>query len=121
VRERELRCACANSGVNQLHLLGFIDGQTTVAPQSVAVHRLVSLLRQIKPQVVISFGPDGIYGHYDHLAVHRWVTAAIQLAAQAKPWPETGRPHQVAKFYHRTTPAAQIEYIKNHWAHLCTH
>ncbi len=111
-RERELRRACASYGLKNLHLLGFMDGQTTVAPQSVAVHRLVSLLRQIKPQVVISFGPDGVYGHYDHLAVHRWATAAIQLAAQAEQWPQAGPPHQVAKFYHRATPLKQIEQME---------
>lgn len=61
-REQELRRACASYGIHQLHLLGFMDGQTTVAPQSLAVFRIVKLLRQHQPQVVISFGPDGITG-----------------------------------------------------------
>jgi LmbE family N-acetylglucosaminyl deacetylase len=112
VREQELRCACANYGVQHLHLLGFMDGQTTVAPQGLAVFKLVRLLRQHKPQVVISFGPEGVYGHYDHLAVHRWTTAAIQLASQADRWPETGPPHWVAKFYHRAMPQEQMAYVE---------
>lgn len=107
-REQELRRACASYGIHQLHLLGFVDGQTTVAPQSLAVFRIVKLLRQHRPQVVISFGPDGIYGHYDHLAVHRWATAAVQLAAQPDHWPEAGLPHRVAKFYHRAMPQDSI-------------
>jgi LmbE family N-acetylglucosaminyl deacetylase len=108
VREQELRCACQHYGVKQLHTLGYIDGQTTVAPQGAAVYKLVSLLRELKPQVVISFGPDGIYGHYDHLAVHRWTAAAVQLSGEAERWPELGLRHEVAKFYYRVIPAAQV-------------
>jgi LmbE family N-acetylglucosaminyl deacetylase len=108
VREQELRCACQHYGVKELHLLGYIDGQTTIAPQGEAVYKIVSLLRQIKPQVVISFGPDGVYGHYDHLAAHRWATAAVQLAGHADCWPEAGPLHTVAKFYHRALPEEQV-------------
>lgn len=111
-REQELRRACASYGIQHLHLLGFVDGQTTVAPQSLAVFKLVKLLRQYRPQVIISFGPDGIYGHYDHLAVHRWATAAAQLAAQPEYWPEAGSPHRVAKFYHRAIPQDSIAAIE---------
>jgi LmbE family N-acetylglucosaminyl deacetylase len=108
VREQELRCACQHYGVKELHLLGYVDGQTTVVPQGTAVYKIVKLLRQVKPQVIISFGPDGIYGHYDHLAVHRWATAAVQFADEAKCWPEAGPVHTVAKFYHRALPEEQI-------------
>ena len=107
-REQELRCACECYGIAGLHLLGYIDGQTTVVPQSGAVYKIVTLLRRFKPQVVISFGPEGIYGHYDHLAVHRWATAAVELAAQTDCWAEAGPPHQVAKFYHRAMFEEQV-------------
>jgi len=111
-RERELRCACENYGITALHLLGYMDGQTTVVPQSGAVYKIVALLRRFKPQVVISFGPEGIYGHYDHLAVHRWATAAVELAAQTECWVGTGPPHQVAKFYHRAMFEEQVAQIE---------
>ena len=111
-REQELRCACECYGIKQLHLLGYIDGQTTVAPQSGAVYKIVKLLREIKPQVGISFGPEGIYGHYDHLAVHRWATAAVELAAETGCWPEAGPPHRVAKFYHRAMFEEQVSQIE---------
>ncbi|MEW5958311.1 MAG: PIG-L deacetylase family protein [Chloroflexota bacterium] len=111
VREGELRNACACYGVTP-HVLGYIDGQTTVAPQMVAVYKIVKLLRQLKPQVVISFGPEGIYGHYDHLAVHRWATAAVELAGEAERWPAAGPPHQVAKFYHRAMLEEQVTQIE---------
>lgn len=112
VREQELRRACACYGIQHLHLLGYIDGQTTVAPQAEAVYKVVQILREVKPQVMISFGPEGGYGHYDHLATHRWATAAIQLAADAERWPEAGPPHQVAKFYHRAMPQQQLEQMQ---------
>lgn len=108
LRRRELGRACEIYGAN-LHLLGYLDGQTPMAPPSEAVYKIVRLLREIKPQVLISFGPDGIYGHYDHLIVHRWATAAVTLAADAERWPELGPAHQVAKFYHRALPQAQVD------------
>ena len=111
-REQELRCACECYGIKALHLLGYMDGQTTVVPQSGAVHKIVKLLRRFKPQVVISFGPEGIYGHYDHLAVHRWATAAVQLAGQTDCWADAGPPHQVAKFYHRAMFEEQVAQIE---------
>jgi LmbE family N-acetylglucosaminyl deacetylase len=111
-REQELRCACECYGIRQLHLLGYMDGQTTVVPQSGAVYKIVKLLREIKPQVVISFGPEGIYGHYDHLAVHRWATAAVELAAETDCWAEAGPPHRVAKFYHRAMFEEQVTQIE---------
>lgn len=111
IRERELRSACTCYGIENLHLLGYLDGQTTIVPQNQAVHKIVKLIREVKPQVVISFGPDGVYGHYDHLAVHRWATAAVYIAAQANYWPEAGVPHTVSKFYHRALAAAQVAHF----------
>ncbi|RME77212.1 MAG: hypothetical protein D6784_04070 [Chloroflexi bacterium] len=112
LREAELRNACRYFGVKELHLLGYIDGQTTIAPQQEAVYKIVRLLRQIRPQVVISFGPDGIYGHYDHLAVHRWACAAVQLAADEERWPEAGLPYRVPKFYYRAMFAEQVALVE---------
>jgi LmbE family N-acetylglucosaminyl deacetylase len=112
LREQELRRACEIYGLKQLHLLGYLDGQTAIVPLSEAVFRIVQLLRQIKPQVVISFGPEGVYGHFDHLAVHRWAVAAVELAAQADRWPEAGPAHQVAKFYQRATPQEQVDQMR---------
>lgn len=112
LREEELRRACDVYGVKQLHLLGYLDGQTPMVPPSEAVYKIVRLLREIKPQVVISFGPEGVYGHYDHLVVHRWASAAVALAGEVDRWPEIGVPHQIAKFYHRALPQPQVEQMQ---------
>jgi LmbE family N-acetylglucosaminyl deacetylase len=112
LRERELRRACQQYGIKELHLLGYMDGHTPIVSQSEAVYKIVQLLRELKPQVVISFGPEGIYGHYDHLAVHRWATAAVELAGDSERWPEAGSPHQVAKFYHRAMFEEQVAQLE---------
>ncbi|MHB1354666.1 MAG: PIG-L deacetylase family protein [Anaerolineae bacterium] len=106
VRERELECACAALGIEKPHLLGYIDGQLTIVHQGQAVAKLVRLIRDLRPQVILTFGPDGIYGHYDHIAVHRWVTIAVRLAADAACFPDNNgcEPHQVSKLYYTVLP-----------------
>ena len=114
VREQELRCACTEYGIQSPIFLGYLDGQLTIVHQGQAVGKLVRLIRQIRPQVVITFGSDGIYGHYDHIAIHRWATIAVRLAADPECFPELPgqrcEPHQVSKLYYRAlTPAALAE------------
>ena len=77
VREAELRQAAAELGANQVHFLGYRDGTLPEVDPQEAVARLVTLLRELRPQVVVTFGPDGISGHPDHVTVSRWVTAAF--------------------------------------------
>lgn len=105
IRERELRCACQIYGIHPPYFLGYVDGQLTTVHQGQAVGKLVRLIRQFRPQVMVSFGPDGIYGHYDHIAVSRWVEIAFDLAASPGCFPDqisdTCRPHQVSKLYFR--------------------
>ncbi len=103
VRERELRCACQTYGIRPPRFLDYLDGQLTVVHQGQAVGKLVRIIREIQPDVVITFAADGIYGHYDHIAVHRWATAAVELAADSDCFPDRDlcRPHQVSKLYYK--------------------
>jgi len=105
VREQELRCACQAYGIQPPQFLGYTDGQMANAHQGQAVGKVVRLLREVKPQVVITFGPEGIYGHYDHIAAHRWATIAVELAADPHCFPgnpgEPCQPHTVSKMYYR--------------------
>jgi len=113
VREQELRCACRIYGLHPPRFLDYLDGQLTLVHQGQAVARLVRLLRELRPEVLITFGPDGIYGHYDHLAVHRWATIAADLAGDAAWFPEqlsdACQPHQVSKVYYRVLTQAQVD------------
>jgi LmbE family N-acetylglucosaminyl deacetylase len=113
VREQELRCACGIYGINPPRFLDYQDGQLPAVNQGQAVGKLVRILRESRPDVVVTFGPDGIYGHYDHIAVHRWATIAIKLAADRSCFPDL-RPencttHQVRKFYHKVISEEQVK------------
>jgi LmbE family N-acetylglucosaminyl deacetylase len=111
VREQELRCACRAYGIHPPIFLDYLDGQLTIVNQGQAVGKLVRIIRSLKPQAMITFGPDGIYGHYDHLAVHRWATAAFDLAADADCFPDRDscETHQVSKLYYRVTPQEALD------------
>jgi len=115
VREQELRCACETYGIHAPRFLDYVDGQLTVVNQGQAVGKLVRIIRALKPQVLITFGPDGIYGHYDHIAVHRWATIAFELAADPDCFPDqldgACELHQVSKLYFRELSEERVASI----------
>lgn len=77
LREAELGRAADALGVRRVRLLGYPDGALPEVDADEAVSRIVSLLRELRPDVVVTFGPDGISGHRDHVTVSEWVTAAF--------------------------------------------
>ena len=116
VRERELRCACEVYGIHEPILLNYVDGQLTIVNQGQAVGKLVRLIREIKPHVLITFGPDGVYGHYDHVAVHRWSTIAVTMAADPQCFPDPAsdacEPHEVQKVYHNALSESRLQLLE---------
>ena len=77
IREMELRRAALALGASGVRFLGYLDGTLPDADADEAIDRLITLLRELRPEVLITFGPDGISGHPDHVAIRRWVTAAF--------------------------------------------
>lgn len=71
VRERELRCACEALGLQPPRLLDFEDGRLAAVDGDTLVAAVLSALAGIEPQVFFTFGPDGLSGHPDHIAVGR--------------------------------------------------
>jgi LmbE family N-acetylglucosaminyl deacetylase len=69
VRERELRCACAALGIQPPILLDYPDGHLTEADPERVIAEILSVIHQVCPQVLLSFGPDGLSGHPDHILV----------------------------------------------------
>src|SRR5262245_19831855 len=67
-REAELLAAAKELGVREVSFLDYVDGFLDRADPIEAIGRIVGHLRRVKPQVVITFGPDGAYGHPDHIA-----------------------------------------------------
>jgi LmbE family N-acetylglucosaminyl deacetylase len=65
------------------------------------VAKLVEHLRRVQPQVVVTFGPDGCYGHPDHIAISQLTTAALlEAATPHSPYAPHLAPHVVAKLYY---------------------
>ena len=111
-REQELRRAARLLGVRHLRVLGLWDGHVARADRSLLVSRFVGILRELRPQVVITFGPDGISGHPDHVAIGEATTEAFGLAGRAAytvgPGGEDLKPHHPLRlFYVAPSPATR--------------
>ena len=106
MREQELRAAVDVLGIRDLHLLGYRDTQLDRADPREAIGRIVAAVRRARPDVVLTFGPDGAYGHPDHIAISQLATAAMVAAADGA-WDGAGAPpHHVAKLYYIAWPAS---------------
>lgn len=110
IRERELRAAAEVLGLCGVSLLEYRDQHVDDADPREAVARIVAEVRRFRPDVVVTFGPDGAYGHPDHIAISQFATAAVVTAADAAfAVGATGdalRPHSVSKLYYLAWPAS---------------
>jgi LmbE family N-acetylglucosaminyl deacetylase len=88
VRTHELECACAHLGVPELRWLDWPDGGIATLPRGEAVGRVVALIREVRPQVIITHPENGLYPHPDHLAVWEITRAAFHAAADPEEYPE---------------------------------
>jgi LmbE family N-acetylglucosaminyl deacetylase len=101
IREAELRAAAKALRLSEIHFLDYIDGELDRAEPRTAVSQIAALIRYIRPEVVASFGPDGAYGHPDHIAISQFTTTAIVCAADPAYSIDGSQPHRVSKFYYR--------------------
>ncbi len=117
IRQRELRCACEILGLEGPIYLGYRDSGMSGAPDNEhpssflradldeATGKVVSAIRQCRPQVVVTFEPGGGYGHPDHIKVHQVTTRAFHLAGDPTRYPEQGLPPwQPKKLYYTALP-----------------
>jgi LmbE family N-acetylglucosaminyl deacetylase len=95
IREAELRAAASVLGVREVSVLEYHDQDLDRANPREVVAGIAGHLRRIHPDVVVTFGPDGAYGHPDHVAISQFTTAAIVAA-----------PHPVSKLYYLAWPAS---------------
>ncbi|MEZ5319168.1 MAG: PIG-L deacetylase family protein [Vicinamibacterales bacterium] len=105
-REIELRAAAAALGVREVVLLDYEDQALDQADPPAAVAAIAREVRRLRPHVVITFAPDGAYGHPDHIAISQFTTAAIVAAAgpAARDEDPGGAPHRVSKLYYIAWP-----------------
>src|SRR3981189_173480 len=97
VREQGLRGATAILGVSAGHFLGYADRQLGEAPVDEMRRKLVALIRQTRPEVVITFDPHGYNLHPDHMAISRFTSDALPAAADGRWFRELGAPHRVKR------------------------
>src|SRR6266567_3706087 len=104
IREAELAAAARVLGIRHVDFLDYVDGDLDQAPPAEAVAKIVGHLRCVKPDVVVTFGPDGSYGHPDHIAICQFTTAAIvEAASPDAPYHRNLPPHHVSKLYYMVT------------------
>ncbi len=88
-------------GTPPRHRQRFVD-----ADPEEAVGALVAIIRDLRPHVVITYDPNGGYGHPDHIRAHEVTTAAV--AASADP-DQPGEPWRVPKFYWTVTARSAVD------------
>ena len=88
VREQELSLACQRLGVQHAVCLDYGDGRLQEVDQDVLISRIVEIIRSFRPEAVITFGPDGGYGHPDHIAISAATTAACVRSGEGHYFPE---------------------------------
>jgi mycothiol S-conjugate amidase len=121
VRRRELDAATAAIGYDEVVMLGYRDSGMpdtpanerpdcfARAPLDEAVGRLVSVIRRVRPQVIVTYGDDQRgYPHPDHLRVHEVSVAAFDAAGDPGRYPDAGPPFQPLKLYYVGWSSARV-------------
>ena len=86
LRRNELRTAMSEIGVTDLRFLGLADGGVDDADPGAVTDALVEIIEDVRPEVTVTFGPDGVTGHVDHVACSGLATQAWRLAAHGQLW-----------------------------------
>jgi LmbE family N-acetylglucosaminyl deacetylase len=78
LREAELAACLRVLGVTEHHWLDYFDGQCDRVDPDEAAAKIAAIIDEVQPDTVLTFGPDGMTGHVDHIAVSRWTTLAVR-------------------------------------------
>ena len=100
VREAELRLACERLGITKVRCLDHVDGTLADSGFSVLVDEVAEVIGEFRPDAVITFGPDGGYGHPDHVTISAATTAACQRAV--------GPAYRPPRLYYRQFPPGDV-------------
>jgi LmbE family N-acetylglucosaminyl deacetylase len=89
VRTRDRLCSCRTTGVRRVCFLDSRPGELAKLNSEFVVGQLVRLIRQAQPQVIVTFGPQGLLtGDRDHQIVNAAVLAAFHDAGDATRFPQ---------------------------------
>lgn len=103
IRERELHAAAAVLGISRVTVLDYQDQHLDEADSGEGVATLVAEIRKVRPDILLTFAPDGAYGHPDHIAVSQLTTAAAVASADISYGAPAARrltAHTVSKLYY---------------------
>ncbi|CAA9326090.1 MAG: 1D-myo-inositol 2-acetamido-2-deoxy-alpha-D-glucopyranoside deacetylase [uncultured Nocardioidaceae bacterium] len=84
------------------------DGAFWLADLLEAADLLVEVLREVRPQVLVTYDESGGYGHPDHVQAHRVATYAVALAGAPSYRPDLGAAWDVAKVYWTAMPESKL-------------
>lgn len=91
IRAEETRCSCRALGIDAPTLLGFKDGEIGAIVSPPWLHlseikaRIAKVIEEMRPDAIVTFGPDGGYGHPDHRLVGALVTELVQGGTTGAP------------------------------------
>lgn len=124
VREGELRAAAVVAGIKHLWFLDYRDSGWIGAPDNdnpasfyrtdphEALGKIVKLVREFKPTVMVTFDPTGGYGHLDHLTAYKLTTEAFSAAADPQAFSEAGEAWQTARLYYSSFPRSTMARVR---------
>jgi N-acetyl-1-D-myo-inositol-2-amino-2-deoxy-alpha-D-glucopyranoside deacetylase len=106
-RAEELKSAAAALGLDEVVLLEYADGMLPWYDAAEFEARLIQEIKRTDPDVVVTFGDDGLYWHPDHIAVHERTTAAVASLSDAAPalYYVTMPPGQMRRLVNESQPA----------------
>ncbi len=120
-REAELRCAAEKLGLTEVHFLDYRDSgmpgspdnqhpqALAAAPLDEVAGKVAYYMRQLRPQVVLTFDPIGGYKHPDHIAIHNATVKAFQLAGDPA-YDGNLPPYQPQKLYFHLIPKGYLRF-----------
>jgi LmbE family N-acetylglucosaminyl deacetylase len=111
IRRKEFAASCAILNVGRFGVLDYPDGQLHRVEMHRPVSDLVRHIREFRPQVILSMGPEGaITGHTDHSMASVFTTLAFHWAGRSNRFPDQlvdgVKPHCAQKLYFSTAAAA---------------
>jgi len=125
-RTAELDAALAVLGVSEHHWLDYPDGGCAAVPSDEGAERIRGMLERVRPDTVLTFGPDGMTGHPDHRTVSAWVTTAVSewpgpapqvlWATNTPDWLAMWRPRldELGVFMGAEPPSTQRHELRSH-------
>ncbi|MCY4025594.1 MAG: PIG-L family deacetylase [Acidobacteria bacterium] len=105
IRGRELECAARALGVKKVTLLDHVDGMLPWLDAARLEADIEAAIRRQRPDAVITFDEDGVYGHPDHVAVHERTTAVVEALDESAP-----------ALYYVTMPPGAMRALADHAA-----